>query len=69
MEEGAETAEELGVDHLAGSLPAEVGVVQRVVLVQPEDCNDDKKCEGTCNQNINKIFLTCAKIVLGVLGQ
>ena len=43
MEEGAETAEELCVDHLSGSLPFEVGVVQSVVLVQPEECNDDKK--------------------------
>ena len=43
MEECAETTEELGVDHLARSLPAEVGVEQRVVLVQPEDCNDDEK--------------------------
>ena len=43
MEEGAETAEELCVDHLARSLPLEVGVVQSVVLVQPEECNDDKK--------------------------
>ena len=43
MEEGAETAEELGVEHLARSLPLKVGVVQSVVLVQPEECNDDKK--------------------------
>ena len=43
MEEGAETAEELWVDHLARSLPLEVGVVQSVVLVQPEEGNDDKK--------------------------
>ena len=42
MEESAEAAEELGVDHLPRSLPLEVGVVQRVVLVQPVDCNDDK---------------------------
>ena len=42
MEEGAEATEELGVDHLTSSFPTEVGVVQRVVLVQPEDCNDDK---------------------------
>ena len=41
MEEGAETAEELGVDHLSGSLPFEVGVVQSVVLVQPEECAND----------------------------
>ena len=41
MEESAEAAEELGVDHLPRSLPLEVGVVQRVVLVQPVDCNDD----------------------------
>ena len=33
MEECAETAEELGVDHLSSSFPTEVGVVQRVVLV------------------------------------
>ena len=41
MEEGAEPTEELCVDHLARSLPAEVGVVQRVVLVQPEDGNNE----------------------------
>ena len=41
VEEGAEPTEELGVDHLACSLPEEVGVVQRVVLVQPEDCNNE----------------------------
>ena len=43
MEEGAETAEELCVDHLARSLPLKVGVVQSVVLVQPEEGNYDKK--------------------------
>ena len=43
MEEGAETAEELCVDHLARSLPLKVGVVQSVVLVQPEEGNDDDK--------------------------
>ena len=41
VEEGAEPTEELCVDHLASSLPEEVGVVQRVVLVQPEDCNNE----------------------------
>ena len=41
VEEGAEPTEELGVDHLASSLPEEVGVVQRVVLVQPEDSNNE----------------------------
>ena len=41
MEEGAEAAEELGVDHLSRSLPLKVGVVQSVVLVQPEECNND----------------------------
>ena len=43
MEEGAETTEELDVDHLARSLSLKEGVVQSVVLVQPEECNDDKK--------------------------
>ena len=43
MEEGAEAAEELGVDHLSRSLPLKVGVVQSVVLVQPEEGNYDKK--------------------------
>ena len=61
MEEGAETAEELCVDHLARSLPLEVGVVQSVVLVQPEEGNDDNKVRVkgryTCNQNMSQLGL------------
>ena len=59
MEEGAEAAEELCVDHLARSLPLEVGVVQSVVLVQPEEGNADKKRKKryTCNQNMSQLGL------------